>query len=217
MLAQLLEYCTSGTGLTWLILWSDLAIAVSYFAIPFVMLVVLRDRRRDIPYPWLWTLFVAFIVACGLTHIVHVMSALMGVPYLGISAVIGAITALVSVATAIAFSIILPQIKMLPSPEQQRVQLEKLVAERTKEKDVLIREINHRIGNQLQVLSSLINIENRRAVTPEVHDVLGRIQTELTNMGEQHRTLSGRDYLAAQNISFRTSGMPPAGTAEPAI
>ena len=86
MLAQLLEYCTSSTGLTWLILWSDLAIAISYFAIPFVMLVVLRDRRRDIPYPWLWTLFVTFIVACGLTHVVHIMSALMGVPYLGAAA-----------------------------------------------------------------------------------------------------------------------------------
>src|SRR6187551_679556 len=77
MLAQLLEYCTSNTGLTWLILWSDLAIAVSYFAIPFVMLVVLRDRRSDIPYPWLWTLFVTFIVACGLTHVIHVVAALM--------------------------------------------------------------------------------------------------------------------------------------------
>lgn len=217
MLAQLLEYCTSNTGLTWLILWSNLAIAVSYFAIPFVMLVVLRDRRRDIPYPWLWTLFVIFIVACGLTHVVHVMSALMGVPYLGISAVIGAITALASVATAIAFSIIIPQIRHLPSPEQQRVQLAKVVAERTKEKDELIREINHRIGNQLQVLSSLINIENRRAVTPEVHDVLGRIRTELMNMGEQHRALSGRDYLAAQNISFKSSGLPPAGSAEQAV
>ncbi len=217
MLAQLVEYCTSSTGLTWLILWSDLAIAVSYFAIPFVMLVVLRDRRNDIPYPWLWTLFVTFIVACGLTHIVHVMAALTGVPYLGIAAIIGAVTALASVATANAFAIILPQIKLLPSPEQQRVQLAKLVAERTEEKDVLIREINHRIGNQLQILSSLINIENRRAMTPEVHDVLGRIRTELANMGEQHRTLSGRDYLAAQNINFKSSGTPPAGSAKQAV
>ena len=216
MLAQLLEYCTSSTGLTWLILWSDLAIAISYFAIPFVMVVVLRDRRSDIPYPWLWTLFVTFIVACGLTHVVHIMSALMGVPYLAVAAVIGAITALASVGTAIAFSIILPQIKLLPSPEQQRAQLEKLVAERTKEKDVLIREINHRVGNQLQILSSLVSIETRRATSPEVLEVLGRIRTEIITMGDRHRAMSGRDYLAAQNISFHSSSLPPAGAAEAA-
>jgi hypothetical protein len=210
MLAQLLEYCASSTGLTWLILWSDLAIAISYFAIPFVMLVVLRDRRRDIPYPWLWTLFVTFIVACGLTHVVHVMSALMGVPYLGAAAVIGAVTALASVATAIAFSIILPQIKLLPSPKQQRAELERLVAERTKEKDVLIHEINHRVGNQLQILSSLVSIETRRATSPEVIDVLARIRAEIVSMGERHRTLSARDYLAAHNINFKSSLLPRA-------
>jgi hypothetical protein len=214
MLVQLMEYCTSSAGLTWLILGSDLAIVVAYFAIPFIMLVVLRDRKDDIPYPWLWTLFVTFIVACGLTHVVHIMSALTGVAYLGLAAAIGAVTALASVGTAIAFSILLPQIKLLPSPEQQRWQLEKLVAERTSEKDALIREINHRVGNQLQILSSLVSIESRRAVTPEVADVLGRIRAQLVNMGEQHRTLSGRDYMAAQKISFTSLPFPPAGAVE---
>ena len=32
-------------------------------------------------------------------------------------------------------------------------------------------------------------------------DVLPRIRSELASMGEQHRTLSGSDYLAAQNIN----------------
>ncbi|NWG23593.1 MAG: hypothetical protein HXY30_04100 [Pseudorhodoplanes sp.] len=196
MVQQLIELCTSNAGLTWMMVASDTAIALAYFAIPLTMAVVLRHRKEDIPYPWLWTLFVAFIVACGMTHLAHVWSALSGTAYLGLHATIGVITALASVGTAVAFAYILPQIRNLPSPRQQRALLEKLVAERTREKDHLIREINHRIGNQLQVLSSVLSIESRRAETPEAQLVLKRLRDELDRMSAQHLELSHRDYLA---------------------
>jgi len=128
MLNQIIELCTSSNGLFWLVLGSDLSIAVAYFAIPITMAIVLRDRKDDIPYPWLWTLFVTFIVACGLTHTAHVWSAATGFDYLEMHAAIGFFCAVASVGTAIAFAFILPQIKLLPSPRQQRAQLEKQVA-----------------------------------------------------------------------------------------
>ena len=161
MLNQIIELCTSSTGLYWLVLGSDLSIAVAYFAIPITMGIVLRDRKDDIPYPWLWTLFVTFIVACGLTHTAHVWSAATSTDYLGLHAGIGLFCAVASVGTAIAFALILPEIKLLPSPSQQRAQLEGLVTQRTSEKDQLIREINHRIGNQLQIIRSMISVESR--------------------------------------------------------
>ena len=196
MIQQILELCTSVTTLSWLVVGSDLAIATAYFAIPITMAIVLRQRREDIPYPWLWILFVAFIVACGLTHLTHVWSAAMGVNYIGLHAIIGVVTALASVGTAIAFAIIVPQIRDLPSPFQQRLQLEKLVSERTKQKDVLIREIHHRIGNQLQIIGSLLNIEERKTDDEACRAGLGRIKTELKKMADEHRDLSMQDYLA---------------------
>src|ERR1700687_1319946 len=108
MLNQFIELCTSSSGLFWLVLGSDLSIAVAYFAIPITMAVVLRDRKDDIPYPWLWTLFVTFIVACGLTHSAHVLSAASGADYLEVHAGIGLFCALTSVGTAIAFVFIIP-------------------------------------------------------------------------------------------------------------
>ncbi len=195
MLKQLMEFCTSDRTLVWLVLGSDIAIALAYFAIPITMAVVLRHRKDDIPYPWLWTLFVTFIVACGLTHLVHVWSAIAAVEYLGLQASIEVITALASVGTAVAFAYVLPQIKLLPSPREQRAQLQKLVVERTEEKDHLIREIHHRIGNQLQVLSSLVSIESRRAMTQESLDILGRLREQLDGMASQHIQMSERDYL----------------------
>jgi putative flippase GtrA len=195
MLKQMIEFCTSDRTLFWIVLSSDVAIALAYFAIPITMAVVFRHRRDDIPYPWLWTLFVIFIVACGLTHVVHVASALTLSEHLGLLASVELITALASVGTAIAFTFVLPQIKNLPSPRQQRERLEQLVAERTLEKDQLIREINHRIGNQLQILSSLVSIESRKAAADESVDILARMRGQLDNMATQHIELSQRDYL----------------------
>ncbi len=84
---------------------------------------------------------------------------------------------------------------MLPSPRQQRAQLELAVRERTAEKDKLIREINHRIGNQLQILSSLVNVERRRAGGEESREMLDRFKQELDKMGKNHAALSSADYL----------------------
>jgi len=195
MLEKLVELCTSSNVLYWLVLGSDLSIAVAYFAIPITMAIVLRDRRADIPYPWLWLLFVSFIVACGLTHVAHVWSALAGGSYLEIHAGIGALCALVSVGTAVAFGFIIPEIKQLPSPKQQQQKLESLVVERTAEKDQLIREINHRIGNQLQIIRSMISVESRRTESSDVLQVLGRLADELDKMAGEHLQKAQSDYL----------------------
>jgi Histidine kinase len=197
---QIYQFCTSYGGLVWLMLGADLSIALAYFAIPVTMVVVLRHRKDDIPYPWLWTLFVTFIIACGLTHVVHVWSAFTGVEYLGAQVTIGLITATASVGTAIAFAFVLPQMKNLPSPKQQRALLEQEVAYRTKEKDRLIREINHRTGNQLQIISSLLRLERKAADNDKTLAMLDRMAAEVERMNERHRAHSTVDYLGPDHL-----------------
>jgi hypothetical protein len=208
MLQQLLELCTSPTSLYWLVLGSDVSIAVAYFAIPITMAVVLRNRRDDIPYPWLWTLFVTFIVACGLTHFAHVLSAAAGPEHLWVLAAVSVFCALASVGTAVAFALILPQIKLLPSPAHRHAELERLVAQRTLEKDRLIREINHRVGNQLQIIGSIISIEARRAENDDTLAALQRLRTELDKMAHEHVERSRADYL--EHDVRQADGSPPA-------
>lgn len=206
MLERLLDLCTSSTGLYWMVLSSDLSIALAYFAIPITMAVVLRDRREDIPYPWLWLLFVAFIVACGLTHIAHVWSAISSNDYIHIHAGIGLVCALVSMGTAVAFAFALPEIKQLPSPKEQQAKLEKLVAQRTSEKDQLIREINHRIGNQLQIIRSMLSVESRRTENDDTLGVLSRLTNELDKMAGHHVRRSQADYLSREVDGTVVSG-----------
>jgi len=46
---------------------------LSYFSIPVVILHFVR-RRRDLPFPAIFLMFGAFIVACGVTHLMEVIT-----------------------------------------------------------------------------------------------------------------------------------------------
>jgi hypothetical protein len=196
MLSSVIAFCTSWTGQYWLVVLSDLAIAAAYFAIPITMAVVSWRRKSDLPFRWLWILFVAFITACGLTHWVHAWSALTGTDDLSSLAIVEVFCALASVGTAVAFACVLPSIRLMPSPKQQREELERAVARRTREKDRLLHEIHHRLGNQLQVLNSLVSIEIRRAETGEAAAILSRITNVLDGLARDYRRRSEADYLA---------------------
>ena len=65
----------------WLHVVSDALIAVAYFAIPIALLVLAR-RRRELPFPWLFVMFAAFITACGLTGALLTLFACSIVPAL---------------------------------------------------------------------------------------------------------------------------------------
>jgi hypothetical protein len=138
---------------------------------------------------------VIFIVACGLTHVVHLWSAFTGIRYLEAQVIMGMITAIASVGTAIAFAFVSPQLQSLPSPRRQRAELEEMVAVRTAEKDRLLREINHRVGNQLQVMGALVRLEKNRTQSSEVVAILSRLEVELAKMNERHHSHSRVDYL----------------------
>jgi hypothetical protein len=195
MLDLLIAPFASASGVLWIALINDASIALACFVISITMAVLLRQRRNDTPHPWLGTLLVVFIVACGLTHLVEAVTATVIIEDVPVQAALNLFCTVISVTTAIAFAFILPRIKLLPSPAQQREALEKLVSQRTGEKDQLIREINHRIGNQLQIISSMLNVESRKTANEEALDIFRRMKTELGKMAHEHIERSKVDYL----------------------
>lgn len=52
----------------------DVLIALAYFTIHLLMLLIRRRVSAMLPYPRLWTLFAAFIVLCGMTHLATVLT-----------------------------------------------------------------------------------------------------------------------------------------------
>jgi hypothetical protein len=202
MLSNFAAYCGSLSFVGRVVMFSDLGIAMAYFTLPVIMVNVLGVKRDDILYPWLWTMFAMFIIACGLTHVIHAFQ----MPYTtfahtDIEATVKFVTAVLSITTAVMFAYVLPRIKELPSPSQTRIELEQLVAARTKHKDNLLREINHRVGNQLQIMCSVLNLERRKSgVTAIELELINRIEKPLMELIDRHVLYSMQDYTGETDI-----------------
>lgn len=107
--------CLWKPGLVWLHVVSDSLIALSYFAIPVVLLRFVR-KRRDLPFSWMFVLFGIFIVACGSTHAMAVWNPWHANYWL--SGTIKAITAAASVSIAILLARLMPQAMHLPTAKE---------------------------------------------------------------------------------------------------
>ncbi|TRZ94620.1 MAG: PAS domain S-box protein, partial [Rhodocyclaceae bacterium] len=116
---------------------SDILIFIAYFSIP-VAIGYFAQRRKDFPYRWLLWLFSAFIMTCGVTHLMGAI--VLWQPMYGLDALLKAIAAIISVVTAIALWPLIPHALKLPSPDQlKRVneELQREIAERKRIEEVL--------------------------------------------------------------------------------
>ncbi|WP_336489941.1 ATP-binding protein [Methylobacterium nigriterrae] len=120
--------------LIWTHVVSDALIAFAYFTIPGA-LAYFVSRRRDVVFGWMFWSFAVFITACGATHAFAIWT--LWVPDYGTEALIKAVTALASVATAVALWQLMPKALALPSPRQLR-QANALLEARVSERDAAL-------------------------------------------------------------------------------
>lgn len=92
--------------LVWLHVLADLMIAISYFAIPVTILIIMRKRKSKIPFAWVFWMFAAFIFCCGLTHLIEMIAIWKPIYY--IEGLIKVLTAAISLATAIVMFPLIP-------------------------------------------------------------------------------------------------------------
>ena len=105
-------YCYLWTpGLIGLHVASGSLIALSYFSIPLTLLHIAR-KRQDIPFGWMFFCFGAFIVACGSTHALEVWT--IWFPSYWLAGSVKAMTAAISVVTAILLIAVTPRALALP-------------------------------------------------------------------------------------------------------
>jgi len=124
--------------LLWLHVVSDGLVALAYFAIPpalvYLVVVARRELRaggplglKGLPHDWMFLAFGVFIVACGTTHLLAVVTVWK--PIYWISGSAKAVTAMASVATAIALPPLLPRaldlIRAARENERHRLELER--------------------------------------------------------------------------------------------
>jgi PAS domain S-box-containing protein len=131
------------TNLVWLHILSDAFIALAYYSIPATLLYFVH-KRKDLPFDWIFLLFIGFIVACGTTHLIEIWT--LWHPTYWLSGFLKAITATISVITAIKLVPLVPQAVAFPSPaqlEQANQELQTQIAERLRVEEELRKYQNH--------------------------------------------------------------------------
>src|SRR3981189_2553595 len=94
---------------------SDSAIALAYYSIP-IALIYFVNKRTDLAFPTIFVLTGLFILACGTTHIMGVWT--LWFPDYRLDGGIKAVTALLSIGTAIAIWKVMPLALAFALPAQ---------------------------------------------------------------------------------------------------
>jgi PAS domain S-box-containing protein len=180
-------------GLVALHAGSDSIIGLAYFSIP-VALISLVGRRRDLTFGWMIYLFVAFILACGMTHLLAVLT--LWVPAYGVEGLIKLATAALSIATAVVLWPLIPKLVALPSPAQ----LEQLNAKLSA--TILEQEHTTALLRASEARGRTANVGLKRRGTEQTAE-LREANAQLTTALAQR--LSALQALAISEEAFRTS------------
>src|SRR5437868_6724137 len=105
----------------WLHIVSDGLTALAYYIIPIALIYFVR-KRKDLAFDWMFVLFGAFILACGTTHLMAIIT--LWDPMYRLEGLIKGVTALASVPTAFLLVRLIPSAVALPRPEDLRKEIE---------------------------------------------------------------------------------------------
>jgi two-component sensor histidine kinase len=161
------------------------------------------------------------------------------VPLYWLSGGVKIVTALASVATAILLVKLVPAALRFPTPsallaananlareilerkyaEQRVLEINASLEGRVKEREIMLQEIHHRVKNNLQVISSLINMQARDVKDGPIRSALRECQARIQTIALIHETLyQSKDYARvpfseyvetlATNI-FQVGGVSP--------
>jgi signal transduction histidine kinase len=102
-------------GMLWLHTVSDGMIAAAYFIIP-VLLVELVRKRKHLAFGWMFWMFAAFILLCGATHVLNIVT--IWKPVYRFEGLVKLATGIISLATAAALFRMIPVVLSLPMPQE---------------------------------------------------------------------------------------------------
>lgn len=166
------------TGLVWLHLLSDTLIALAYFSIPLTLLYFVKNRK-DLPFAKIFLLFSAFIIACGLTHLMEIWT--LWYPTYWLSGAMKAVTAVISLFTAVTIIPLVPLALALPNPDQMKTANKELkiqISERQRAETAL------RNSNNITGFLGIGNdITDRKRALTSLRESEERLQALIDNAG----------------------------------
>jgi PAS domain S-box-containing protein len=169
---------------------SDLLIAIAYFSIP-SLLIYFVCKRKDVPFHKVFFLFSAFIILCGLGHLLEVWT--LWHPAYWLTGIENALTALVSCYTALQMVNLLPQFLALQTPEQLEalnVELQREIIERQKA-EFALRQAYEELEIRVQERTFELTAANMALET----EIKERVAAELALRESEARLKTNKDFL----------------------
>ncbi|MEY4278054.1 MAG: hypothetical protein RL377_58 [Bacteroidota bacterium] len=83
----------------------------------------------------------------------------------------------------------------------QKSKSKQLIESKNEENELLLKELHHRVKNNLQVIYSLINLQKRRLDSPELHQSLSMVQNRIKTMSLVHQNLHENDNFKEVNLA----------------
>jgi PAS domain S-box-containing protein len=89
----------------------------------------------------------------------------------------------------------------------KRDKAQKQIVKSLEEKDVLLREIHHRVKNNMQIISSLLSLQSSNIENPEMKDIFSQSQNRVKSMSMIHEQLYQTDDLAKIDFKSYVNGL----------
>jgi signal transduction histidine kinase len=179
---------TAGVG--WLHIVSDLAIFAAYAAIPCLLIYFVRKRRGEVPLAPVFWLFAAFILCCGIGHLLE--AGIFWYPAYRLAGAWKLLTALVSWATVVALVRLAPQAIALPSLARRNEGLEREVQKRTRIEKKQLSLIAELASAQAKLEEQAVELESQNRSLQAANtraDAANLAKTQfLANMSHEIRT-----------------------------
>ena len=188
-------YCyLRNPGLIWTHVAADSLIGIAYLAISITLGYLVYKARRDIPFHWMFLAFGLFIIACGMTHLMEVIT--VWIPVYVFSAAVKVFTAMASVTTAVVFPFTVPSILRLVQQAKISEQITTELRASEERKEALLREVHHRVKNNLAVICSLFYLQSTHSKDEETAGIFDDMENRVHSMALVHESLYSTENLA---------------------
>ena len=150
---------------------SDALITLSYYSIPVALIYFIKKRTDLRKLSWVFHLFAAFIFLCGTTHILEIYAVWKGAYYL--TGTVKALTAIVSVLTAIKVIPLIPSLISIPATKFTPLEKQELMdeVEARKQTEMELREFIDRFENVFNSIPYPTLVLNQKGLIENINQI----------------------------------------------
>ena len=188
-------YCyLRNPALVWTHVIADGLIGVAYLAISVTLGYLVSRGRRDIPFHWMFLAFGLFIIACGGTHLMEVVT--IWIPVYVFSAVVKLFTVVASITTAIVLPFTVPRVLEMVQQAKISEQITAQLRASEERKEALLREVHHRVKNNLAMICSLLHLQSTHTKDAKATETFCDMENRVHSMALVHESLYSSENLA---------------------